>query len=229
MATPLFCLTPFYLAKIFRSPPFPTILKELNLSLHQGGRGLNHAASAAFDETRFVMTFLNILAVTEILCSFRLVLEGKTGKEIPESSRLEFLEKFLVSVAPLPWWLTPSKKTKISLDSFQISWWSKNPAIWLDNNWQEAQLATLDQKWFSQILSFFAYLHVKNLRYQLIHSYTHSSSINVMLHAQLVFDWQFSIILSIHYGFDKFQPGGSTFLNCLWWCLTNTSLDDQDF
>ena len=25
---------------------------------------------------------------------FQLVLEGKTGKEIPESSRLEFLEKF---------------------------------------------------------------------------------------------------------------------------------------
>ena len=31
----------------------------------------------------------------EILCSFRLVLDGKTGKEIPESSRFEFLEKFL--------------------------------------------------------------------------------------------------------------------------------------
>ena len=31
---------------------------------------------------------------TEILCSFKLVLEGKTGKEIPESSRLEFKEKF---------------------------------------------------------------------------------------------------------------------------------------
>ena len=40
------------------------------------------------------MTFLTILQVTEILCSFRLVLEGKTGKEIPESPRLEFLEKF---------------------------------------------------------------------------------------------------------------------------------------
>ena len=40
------------------------------------------------------MTFLTIFGVTEILCSFRLVLEGKTGKEIPESSRLEFLEKF---------------------------------------------------------------------------------------------------------------------------------------
>ena len=39
------------------------------------------------------MTFLTILGVTEI-CSFRLVLEGKTGKEIPELSRLEFLEKF---------------------------------------------------------------------------------------------------------------------------------------
>ena len=40
------------------------------------------------------MTFLRILLGTEILCSFILVLEGKTGKEIPESSRLEFLEKF---------------------------------------------------------------------------------------------------------------------------------------
>ena len=40
------------------------------------------------------MTFLTILRVTEILCSFRLVLEGKAGKEIPESSRLEFQEKF---------------------------------------------------------------------------------------------------------------------------------------
>ena len=46
-----------------------------------------------FDESRLVMTFLTILGITKI-CSFRLVLEGKTGKEIPESSRLEFLEKF---------------------------------------------------------------------------------------------------------------------------------------
>ena len=36
-----------------------------------------------------------ILGVTELLCSFRLVLEGKLGKEIPESSRLEFLGKLL--------------------------------------------------------------------------------------------------------------------------------------
>ena len=35
------------------------------------------------------------MGVTEIFCSFRLVLEGKAGKEIPKSSQLEFLEKFL--------------------------------------------------------------------------------------------------------------------------------------
>ena len=43
------------------------------------------------------MTFLTILGVTETLCSFRLVLEGKRGKEIPESSRLKLLEKFLAN------------------------------------------------------------------------------------------------------------------------------------
>ena len=43
------------------------------------------------------MTCLTILGVTEILCSFELVLEEKIGKEIPESSRLEFLEKFSAS------------------------------------------------------------------------------------------------------------------------------------
>ena len=43
------------------------------------------------------MIILTILKVTEILCSFKLVLEGKTGKEIPEPSRLEFLEKFLAN------------------------------------------------------------------------------------------------------------------------------------
>ena len=51
----------------------------------------------AFDESRFVTTFLTILGVTEILCSFRLALEGKIDKEILESSRLEFLEKFLAN------------------------------------------------------------------------------------------------------------------------------------
>ena len=43
------------------------------------------------------MTFLTILGVPEILCSFRLVLEGKTGKEMLESSRLDFLENILAN------------------------------------------------------------------------------------------------------------------------------------
>ena len=56
---------------------------------------LEYNQDQIFDESRFVMTFLTILGVMEILSSFRLVLEGKTGKEMPESLRLEFLEKFL--------------------------------------------------------------------------------------------------------------------------------------
>ena len=50
----------------------------------------------AFDKSKFIMTFLTILRIT-VVYSFKLVLEGETGKEIPESSRLEFLEKFSAS------------------------------------------------------------------------------------------------------------------------------------
>ena len=46
------------------------------------------------------MTFLTVLGVAEMLCSFRLVLEGKVVK-IPESIRLEFLEKFLANTFAL--------------------------------------------------------------------------------------------------------------------------------
>ena len=44
-----------------------------------------------FNESRFVMTISTILGVTEILCNFRLVLEGKAGKKILKSSIFEFL------------------------------------------------------------------------------------------------------------------------------------------
>ena len=47
----------------------------------------------AFDESRFVITFLTILGETEIH-HCRLVQEGQMGNEIPESSKSEFLEKF---------------------------------------------------------------------------------------------------------------------------------------
>ena len=55
----------------------------------------------AFDESRLVVTNLTIFEVIEKLCSFRLVLEKKTGKEIPDSSRSEFLEKFLANNSAL--------------------------------------------------------------------------------------------------------------------------------
>ena len=54
-----------------------------------------------FDKSKFVMTFLTILGVTEIPCSFRLVLEGKTGKEIPksESSHKELLTNAYITLS----------------------------------------------------------------------------------------------------------------------------------
>ena len=52
----------------------------------------------ALDESRFIMTFLTILGVTEILSNFRLVLKGKISKEVKiKSSRLKFLEKILAN------------------------------------------------------------------------------------------------------------------------------------
>ena len=45
------------------------------------------------DESRQVMILLTNLGLT-LSCSFRLALEGKTGKEINESSTFEFLQKF---------------------------------------------------------------------------------------------------------------------------------------
>ena len=42
------------------------------------------------------MTFLTILRIMEI-CSFRLLLQEKTGKEMPESSRLQFVQSCLAN------------------------------------------------------------------------------------------------------------------------------------
>ena len=70
--------------------------KKFRLTVLRTTTGIQSGPDA-FDESRFVMTFLTILGIMDILCSFRLVLEGKTGKEIPELSRFEFLEKFLAN------------------------------------------------------------------------------------------------------------------------------------
>ena len=48
-----------------------------------------------FDKSRLVMNLVVTNSRdTEILCSFRLMLEGKAGKEISESPKLKLVEKF---------------------------------------------------------------------------------------------------------------------------------------
>ena len=69
------------------------------------------------------MTFLIILGVTEILCSFKLGQEGKTGKEM--SSRLEFLEKFLLVYASLV-----ASRTLESLACLDITLKSEHLSYW---------------------------------------------------------------------------------------------------
>ena len=44
----------------------------------------------AFDESCFVMTFLTMLGVMEILCSFTLVLEGKQVKRYQSHQNYSF-------------------------------------------------------------------------------------------------------------------------------------------
>ena len=73
----------------------------MKIQAHSNSTTIIISGPDAFDESRFLLTFLTILEVTEILRSFRLVLEGKTSKEITESSRLEFIEKFLVNNSAL--------------------------------------------------------------------------------------------------------------------------------
>ena len=72
------------------------------------------------------MIFLTIFGFTEILWSFRFVLEGKTSKEIPKSSRLAFLEKFLQTIL-----LYHMQKTTPS-----VCWieWRVPRAIFLESN-----------------------------------------------------------------------------------------------
>ena len=50
-----------------------------------------------FDESRLITTFLTILVVTEILCSFTFLLEEETDEEISDSARLESFKKFLAN------------------------------------------------------------------------------------------------------------------------------------
>ena len=87
----------------------------------------------AFDKSKLVVTFLTNLGVAEILCSFKLVLEWKIGKEIPQSSRLEFLESFLANDFTLldteVYTSGPSNKGGIT-DLLAIRQKSREPSFW---------------------------------------------------------------------------------------------------
>ena len=94
----VFSCRPFpNLPEIWKTRLLQTLIDRVQLVCAQFFRTTTGIQSEpdAFDKSRFIMTFLTILGVMEILCNFRLVLEGKMGKEMPESSRFEFFEKFL--------------------------------------------------------------------------------------------------------------------------------------
>ena len=59
--------------------------------------------SDAFNKSRLFMTFWNNLGVREILRSFRLLLEGKSVKDISESSRLELRKVFSKQFCCVRW------------------------------------------------------------------------------------------------------------------------------
>ena len=73
------------------------------------------------------MTFSTILGVTEILCSFILVLEGEKGKEMTESLRLEFLETFSGNNFDLRWL---SFSTICSLFLLAVGIYCNEDVIW---------------------------------------------------------------------------------------------------
>ena len=75
--------------------------------------------------------------------------------------------KLVVSDPFFLWWLSPSKKNIVSIDSMQIYWWSKNSATCLNDthNWPNPNRSG------SLILpSIAGYLQEKNLWYSLIPS-----------------------------------------------------------
>ena len=74
------------MGRVLRAPADSPVWEcDFNGAIKQSGKQeffrhhWNTVRTKCFDKSRFVMTFLTVLEVTEILCSFRLVLEGKTG------------------------------------------------------------------------------------------------------------------------------------------------------
>ena len=100
------------------------------------------------------MTFVTIVGVTEMLCSFRLVIEEKTVKEILESSRLEFLEKFWANIVALSDTgdNTSGKLTRGGIADFPFFFWK--------HYWQFAKSpdSQVSEKWWTLVLLAYASL-----------------------------------------------------------------------
>ena len=56
------------------------------------------------------------------------VLESDWIKNTPGQTQ----PRVVILDATFLWWLSPSRKSKISSGNIQSNWWSKNPAVWLD-------------------------------------------------------------------------------------------------
>ena len=78
-----------------------------------------------FDKSRFIMALLTIFGVTKKLYSYRLILERKIGKEVPQSLRLEFLEKFLGNNFTLSNAEDNTSRPKVPIPSF----WEKTDSF----------------------------------------------------------------------------------------------------
>ena len=70
-------------------------LKHMKVQVHSSPEPTlkYNQGQIALEKSRSIMTFLTKSRVTGTLCSLILILKEKTGKYIPESSTLEFLEK----------------------------------------------------------------------------------------------------------------------------------------
>ena len=72
-----------------------------------------HSKPDFLDESRLVIIFLTNFGVREILCNFRLVIEGTGGKEVHESSKPEFSSNLIL--------LDPEVKTSKLLNRANIT------------------------------------------------------------------------------------------------------------
>ena len=75
-------------------------LKHMKVQVHSSPEPTlkQNQGQITFEKSRSIMTFLTKSIVTGTLCSLILILKEKTGKYIPKSSKLGFLEKISANI-----------------------------------------------------------------------------------------------------------------------------------